>query len=218
MLKKSMSVLAMLGSCAGILFLAGSAAADEQVDCAAFVRDVPVESKVATASTYSNFRNSEGSLRFESKRMFQGGTEAMKTLAPPADLCPAGCVLASPASMVLKATPKQFLQDYSERKECERFLAATRERPFVYKDRVFADLEAFLAWYNDFSTGSGPDGEDLYRRCPGSCSPQYSTAVTEAGGKLNAAAQVICGPARDKSDNQYNLSFGFRWSCEKADK
>lgn len=186
---------------------------DLLVDCSAIIRDVPVESKAATASTYANFRNSEESLRFQSKRMFEAGAKAVKQLAAPGDLCPAGCAAPAPASMVLQAVPKKFLRDYSDEAECTRFLAETKKQPFLYPDRAFANLEAFMDWYNDFSTGKGKDGEDLYRRCPGSCSPQYTTIVTESGGKLYATAKVICGPARDKSDNQYDLSFSYRWVC-----
>ena len=92
----------------------------------------------------------------------------------------------------------------------------TTKNPIEYRKTNFASIEAINTWFSDFSQGKGKDGENLYQRCDGLCSPQYTTIIEEKErGSYDVHAQVVCGPARDKNDNNYNLELFLRWTCEK---
>ena len=183
-------------------------------DCSANQHEVPLRRALASASSWENLRNSAVSLRFMTRSMIAEAKNSLSLAEKPQDLCSPPCQIMENPWIVFRATPHRFLTGDADAEVCKHMLQQTRDRPFNYKERGFDDLDSFSAWYNDFSTGKGKDGADLYRRCPGTCSPQYTTTLLHRAGKLVANAEVICGPARDKSDNLYDLSTSYRWSCK----
>ena len=46
------------------------------------------------------------------------------------------------------------------------------------------------SWFSDFSRGKGADGQNMYDRCSGQCSPQYEFFIADANGKLALDADV----------------------------
>ena len=59
------------------------------------------------------------------------------------------------------------------------------------------------------------NGEDLYERCPGMCTPRYTYVIRDAGDDsgLVVDTEVVCGHARDRGDNSYSLEYALRWTC-----
>ena len=187
----------------------GAAAAD---DCGSAYVDVPGTSALGSASLFSNARSASNSLKVQSRTLLEQAAAHRKLMAPPPSGCPAGCKPAGPPLLVFRSVPNMFRADYSDAGVCKKLEAQTRATPFRYGKITFASLDDLNSWFSDFSQGDGPEGKDLYRRCAGECSPQYTNLIDIAG-TFNLVAEVVCGPARDKSDNQYQLSIAYRFAC-----
>ncbi len=181
-------------------------------DCSS--KEIPVAKKDASASAWSNLRNNEGSIRYESAQLLGKALADFESLKPPADVCADGCGEPKP-TLVFSSIPKKYRSDYSDKEKCTRLETETKAKPYEYRGRSFPTQDEFNSWFSDFSQGKGKDGSDLYERCDGDCSPQYFTNIVPVGGKLRVDSEVICGQARDKDDNQYVLTFAYRWDCKK---
>ena len=207
--------MAALRSILGVgLLLAGQPATFAADGCGSAHVDVAGSSAVGSASMWSNVRSAAGSLKVQSRTLLEQATANRKLMAPPAGGCPAGCKPEGPPLVVFRSVPNKFREDYSDAGMCRKLEAQTRAAPFRYGGKTFASLDDLNSWFSDFSQGDGPDGEDLYRRCSGACSPQYTNIIdVTARSTLDLVADVVCGPARDKSDDQYRLSIAYRFAC-----
>jgi hypothetical protein len=196
------------------LLLAGSLPALAADGCGSVSVEVAGSSALGSASLWSNVRSASDSLKVQSRTLLEQATANRKNMAPPASGCPVGCKPAGPPLVVFRSVPNKFLANYSDALMCKTFEAQTRAAPFRYGGKTFASLDDLNSWFSDFSQGDGPDGEDLYRRCSGTCSPQYTNVIdVTTHSTLNLVADVVCGPARDKSDDQYRLSIAYRFAC-----
>lgn len=165
----------------------GSPVSAETPKCKA--NDKEIGRVVATASTWSNLRNSEGSLKYETGRLLKA--------ALPED---------AEGSVILSSTPSKFLESYSDQQYCKEKFDETRTAPITYKGRTFSDIDELQDWIGEFSQGDGKEGKDLYRKCDRSCSPRYKYRIERLkDGPYKIDAEVVCGPARDKDDNTYEL-------------
>ncbi len=195
------------------LFISAPVWAEEAASCPAVLKEEPLLKVEATASFFANVRGADGSIRAESKRMLEAAFAGIGSAAKPGDLCPASCSLPMTPLVMFQSIPKKYKSNYSGQEECEKLLADTSKAPFVYKEKMFNSVSELTSWFNDFSQGKGPEGTDLYNRCRGDCSPQYRILVDKRGAKYAVTANVICGDARDKDDNQYELSSAYLWQC-----
>lgn len=202
---------------ANILFLAvlfqihNAGAAD--VKCSNIEKDIVEETTTGTASLFANEGNKPGSVRYESDAILQKAQAGIPNAEKPADLCPAGCKLVPKPVIVFKAIPQKFLTNYSDYNKCQALLEQTEKTPFEY-DKQFASMSEVQDWFSNFSRGKGTDGKDLYNRCSGQCSPQYEFFISDQGAQLILDADVVCGHARDKSNNLYDISYSYQWVCE----
>ena len=207
-------VLLLLPLATVLFFMVSLAGADTGDKCSGVVKDVKQESTLATASFLANERNKPGSIRYESNAILEKAENKAGTAQKPADLCPAGCQISEKPEVVFKAVPNKFLTNYSQYNKCQKLLEETQKTPFSYNEQ-FSSIDQLDSWFSDFTRGKGSDGKDLYNKCSGDCSPQYELIITkESSGKLSLDADVICGHERDKKDDQYELSYSYRWSCE----
>lgn len=190
------------------------ALAEVPSNCAAIAKEVTYSSALGSAGTWVNLRNAAGSLRYETSQMLSVALAKAKNTSPPADLCPPDCKLPQKPLVIFSAVPHKLLDKYSDRTECEKLLKQTSTVPFRYQGHNFDNSEDLASWFNEFSQGKGDDGKDLYRKCDGSCSPRYSTQITLDNSNYHTNTDVICGHARDKSDDQYDLSIKYLWRCE----
>lgn len=186
--------------------------------CAGHVAQIPIRRILASAALFANLRNRPGSISFESNAIFEKAIDQAAALAALPQTCPRNCVAAQPASMVFRSAPHKLLEDYDDRQHCELLLKATSAKPFTYENPTIESLDDLNEWIGDLSQGDGDAGEDLYERCDESCSPRFEYTITKNQDDqgYTAHASVICGHARDKDDNQYDLDSFFQWRCEKA--
>lgn len=188
--------------------------AEEDKDCSSYIKETGVESSLATASTLANVRNKKGSIRFETSEMLNKAENDLANAKKPADLCPSSCQLPDQPTIVFQSIPASFLTNYGQREKCESLQEETEKNPLTYDDRRFDSMQSLESWFSNFSQGKGRDGKDLYERCSGQCSPQYKNIISINNDKYILNASVVCGQARDKKDNNYEISYGFRWVCQ----
>lgn len=200
-----------------LLSVAGEGVLAQELENSCAAREVGVEDVTATAGSFANIGNLKGSIRYESDRMLGAAVSQSSGSKAAERACSDGCVPEIPPITVFRVVPAKFLEKYSDMKTCAKYYADTKASPIEYQARNFRGLESLSGWINDFSQGKGSDGEDLYEKCPGSCSPQYEYLIEKNGSGFRAGAMVICGPARDKWDNQYILSSAIRYNCRPSD-
>lgn len=198
-----------------LLFQLNTAGAQEDDKCSDIEKDIVEESTQGTASLFANEGNKPGSVRYESDAILQKAEAGMPSAVKPTDLCPAGCELRLEPVIVFKAVPQKFLTNYSGYDQCQKLLEETQKNPFEYNEE-FDSMSQVQDWFSNFSRGKGTDGKDLYQRCSGQCSPQYEFFITSDGGKLALDADVVCGHARDKSNNMYDISYSYKWICQSS--
>ena len=185
--------------------------------CEQFNTEIPIERSVANASAWANLRNARGSLRFETGRIISAADEHVAKAQEPANLCPSHCALPNKPEIIFRSLPNEVKQDYSDEAHCGELLRKTQKQPFAYSDRSFKNLSSLNSWFGDLSRGKGKDGRDLYEKCNASCSPNYTTVINKLDKEYKVNIHVVCGHARDKSDNQYELNAAYRWTCQPLD-
>lgn len=185
-----------------------------KLDCGTHAQEQIMGSVQATASLFANMRNAEGSIRFESSKIFSKYLSLAKTAPPPPSLCPEPCKPSSSPLVIFSSSPNKTLDNYDEVEECSKFLVNTQNNPLIYPNRIFNSTDELSQWFNDFSQGKGVDGEDLYEKCPGLCTPALTAKISIAGSSYKVDTSVICGHARDRDDNSFVLKYGFKWSCQ----
>jgi hypothetical protein len=196
-----------------LLFQLNTAGAQEDDKCSDIDKDIVEASTQGTASLFANEGNKPGSIRYESGAILEKADSGLSSAEKPAGLCPAGCVLPAKPVIVFRAVPTAFVTNYSDYDKCQKLLEETEKTPFEYNES-FSSMSEVESWFSDFSRGKGTDGQDLYKRCSGQCSPQYEFFITSDGGKLALDADVVCGHARDKSNNMYDISYSYKWICQ----
>ncbi len=171
-----------------------------------------IENTLASAGFFANLRYSEDSIHYQMDQLLDRAKNKLGIFQQKSSICANSC--AKPVvGIVFSSHPRYTLDNYSEADKCQKLFELTSKDPIVYKHRLFKDDEEAKEWYNDLSRGSGEDGEDLYDRCDGSCSPQYSSFIWSENGGLAVTTSIICGHARDKDDDQYVLSSALRAEC-----
>lgn len=200
---------------AALLFgVPAATTSDPQGDeCAAYRVEVPVESVVASAAILPNLLYSDKSVRSESARLLtEAGEEITRAEAPP-DICPAGCVTVERPEVIFRSSPVAVLDDYEESDRCETLLEESSKQPLQFEQRRFDTARELTEWVESFTRGKGSDGKALYERCNGRCSPRYEWTIARNGEHFVVDTRVVCGHARDRGSNEYDLSYGLLWNC-----
>jgi hypothetical protein len=180
--------------------------------CTLPTQEIPVRTTLASAGFFANLRGAEHSINSRMDVLLgEAKAAAHKTAEYPLP-CPKAC--AKPVvAVIFTSSPNLSLQDYDEHSTCQSLYEATRTSPIVYAHRVFSSDQDAKEWYKDLTQGDGPDGANLYERCPGSCSPSYSSTTYRQEDQFVVTTSIVCGHARDKDDDQYRLTASLRWLC-----
>ncbi|HXV78226.1 MAG TPA: hypothetical protein VD788_18085 [Candidatus Polarisedimenticolaceae bacterium] len=198
----------------GLACAAGASQAGSERECSSIRRDVPLAATVASSKAWANLRGQADSVRVESRRLLREAQVRSSAAAAPAGLCPTYCRPPSNPLIVLSTVPTDFLEGYDQADMCERLLETTRDEPLRFERRIFDSVDRLNDWVYDFTRGKGAQGEDLYRRCAGKCSPQYGWTISQQGTSLAVDTEVICGHARDREVGRYTLRSSLRWICD----
>ena len=196
------------------LVISGTSYAQPNKPCGTYSIKFPHQSILANANFFDNLRNREGSLRFESYALFIDASRMYKNLEKPVNLCPNYCKLPDTPHFLFSSIPNQYKSSYRDKEKCSKYLEETTINPLRYTKKLPRGIDPTNDWISEFSQGDGKEGEDLYSKCDGKCSPQYHYNIHLENDLLVTDAHVICGHARDKDDNQYKLSSYFVWQCQ----
>lgn len=90
---------------------------------------------------------------------------------------------------------------------------ATTEKPLNFPNREFESVDEMNSWVMEFSQGRGLDGKSLYAQCGSNCSPRYTFYISSVASGLRVQAEVICGLARDRASDEYDVSTALRARC-----
>jgi hypothetical protein len=183
-----------------------------QSTCTPLNNDIPVGSGLASAGFFANLRNADNSINFLMDELISKSEVQAQRISSEQRTCPRSC--SQPVvAIVFTSTPNRTLDSYDESTSCAQYQELTTASPIVYANRTFDSQSDAESWYEDMTQGNGIDGEDLYGRCPGKCSPAYSSVIYQRNQKFVVTTSIVCGHARDKDDNQYRLTASVRWIC-----
>jgi hypothetical protein len=190
--------------------------AGSQQRCAPLHVDVAKDKGTASASSSANIVKSADSIGAQASRLLREAQEQLGKAKPPPEGkgCSANCAT-QPALITLSVVPSAFLKKYADAEKCEGLLKQTSSRPFKFGPHRARSEKELTAWLSEVSRGKGRDGTALYAKCDGRCSPRYFMDVARDGDVFVANLEVVCGPARDKTNNSYNISSGYRWACQR---
>jgi hypothetical protein len=197
-----------------LLAVLASAPVWPQQRCAPDHVDVIQDHVSATADPGQNLRKSPGSLRAEVSRLGKKVLdEAATSSSPNGNACSPSCsVVEGSAHALFSIVPNKVLNGYADERKCEELLKQTTSHPLKFSHSARSEKELGV-WLSDVSKGRREDGAALYNKCGGRCSPRYFADVVQDGSGFTVNLDVVCGPARDKEDNTYGVSSGYRWAC-----
>lgn len=196
-----------------VLVLSVGASAWAEESCTPDHVDLPKKQASASAKSLANLVKSAGSVRAEVAGLLRNAREEVAEAKPPHAACSHLCRVAQPTRILLSIVPQRFLASYADLHKCEERLRQTSNQPLRFGPRRARSEDELATWLSDLSQGRGRDGAVLYEQCDGKCSPRYSAEVVQDGDRLVATVDVVCGPARDREDNTYSISSGYRWAC-----
>jgi len=184
-----------------------------QEPCSPAHVDLPRTQASATAKSLANILKSQGSVRAEVTGQLRNARDGAALVRPPENACSHLCRVDQPPQILLTIAPQKLLAAYADADKCEELLRQTSSHPLSFGPRHASSADELAGWITDLSQGRGPDGKVLYNQCDGTCSPRYSARITQDSDGLVATLDVVCGPARDRNDNMYNVASAYRWAC-----
>lgn len=202
----------------GLTLLSSALAADELdgmdaafAECRAPGAEVPLASELGSAGFMLNLAEHPDSIRAVAGRLLQDALSDETDTATAA--CKPSCPSATVAEVVYRVAPTAFLVAAEQNDVCVRFERETGHDPLRFGTREFRSVEELNQWIMDFSQGRGDDGRALYARCSSNCSPRYTFLIAEQPDGYAVKAEVLCGLARDKSNDRYRISTALRRTC-----
>lgn len=196
-----------------VLPLASQAAdvGTQALDCALAADETPLATATGSAGIIKNLTEDPSSIRAVAGRLLSNALIADGSAAG-AD-CGAACAQRDAAQIVYRVAPTAYLADDQQREVCRKFESETSSRPLTFDQREFRSVAELNEWITAFSQGHGEDGRLLYALCSSNCSPRYTFLIAEQNAGYAVKAEVLCGLARDRSNDVYRMSTAVRRSC-----
>ena len=180
-------------------------------DCALTPDETPIATETGSVGIIKNLAEHPSSIRAIAGRLLsdaliadgkQAGTD-----------CDAACAQRATAEIVYRVAPTAYLADDQQREVCRKFESETSSHPLTFNQRQFRSVDELNEWIMAFSQGHGEDGRLLYELCSSNCSPRYTFLIAEQNAGYAVKAEVLCGLARDRSNDVYRVSTAVRRSC-----
>ena len=179
--------------------------------CSAEEVELPLDSESGSASFLHNMSGHPDSLSAVAQRLLH---KALAGEAAPAPRdCEPDCPPNATSEVVYRVTPIEFLAPERQHDVCLRFESETTAEPLRFEEKRFDTVEDLNTWIMDFSQGKGDEGKKLYAQCSSNCSPRYTFLIAQHNAQYQVRTEVLCGLARDKSNNQYRITTALRWTC-----
>jgi hypothetical protein len=185
---------------------------DDASDCGTGSYEEPLVSDTGSVGVIKNLAEDPTSIRAVAGRLL---ASALSGISNPGDTaCNAPCPEGKKnTEIVYRVAPTAFLANELQRAECRKFEAETASQPLTFKQHDFRSVDELNEWITAFSQGRGEDGRRLYELCSSNCSPRYTFLIAEHNSRYAVKAEVLCGLARDKSNDIYKVSTALRRSC-----
>ena len=172
---------------------------------------VTIADEKGSVGLMKNLAEHPESIRAVAGRLLKSAVENTEFLAPSA--CTEGCADNVKSAIVYEVRPIAFLPEDKQEQVCLNFEKTTKATPMTFGPKTFPSVEGLHAWINDFTRGKGDDGEKLYEACSANCSPRYTFFIEKTGEELTVTSDVLCGLARDKDEEFYQVSTKIRHTC-----
>lgn len=177
--------------------------------------ETPIASRIGSASFMHNLAQHPESIRAIAETLLK---DAFSKGAIESQDCTPNCGGSETAEIIYRVSPIDFLSKGKQNDICVQLETQTKTTPFELGLKNFDTIEQLNNWIMDLSQGNGPDGQLLYQQCSSNCSPRYTFLISETGGGYNIKSQVLCGLARDKSNNSYRISTALRRLCTPPER
>jgi len=180
-------------------------------ECPRTLNEEPLATEFGSAGIMKNLAETPDSIRAIASRLLeQALTVESKKHAPG---CTSDCPDDGVAEVIYRVGPTAFLPRPAQNEVCLRHEDETATNPLRYTPSKFANIAELNTWISDLSQGRGDDGKHLYEQCGSNCSPRYTFVIADADDGYAVRAEVLCGLARDKAEDQYLISTALRRSC-----
>lgn len=187
-------------------------AVEQAPDCTNPHREVPLDTAMGSVGFIKNMAEDPTSIRAVAGRLLENALgDGTKAVAH--DDCIGNCPDKVRSEVVYRVSPTAFLDAAEQHDVCRRYESETTVHPLEFDARSFASVAELNDWIMAFSQGRGADGKLLYERCSSNCSPRYTFLIAEQSSGYAVRAQVLCGLARDKANDQYRISTALRRRC-----
>ncbi|MGR8946473.1 MAG: hypothetical protein ACU84Q_00395 [Gammaproteobacteria bacterium] len=172
---------------------------------------VPLANEKGSVGLMKNLAEHPESISAVADRLLKSAVENTEFLAPSA--CTDRCSGNVKSELVYEVQPIAFLPKEKQQEVCLNFEKSTKAAPMTFGPQTFPSVEGLHAWINDFTRGKGDDGKKLYEACSANCSPRYKFFIEKSGEELTVNSEVLCGLARDKDEEFYQVSTKIRQTC-----
>jgi hypothetical protein len=189
--------------------------AQESSTCSDYSVVAPLGTTLASAGLFSNFWRRADSIAVKMTEAFQTIEQSIAAITDPGAHCPTSCHLTKQPRIIISSKARKLQNQYSDFQHCEDLYQSTKTKPLHYQVRNIKNFEGLAEWIEDFAQGHGLLGNQLYKDCDASCSPQYIYHIDKTSSSTyRIDAEVICGHARDREDTMYQLGYRLEWGCE----
>ncbi len=208
--------------CVGLIFsllaISMSSAADDLENpgvvtetCPALDTELPLATEYGSAGIMKNLAESPDSIRAIAARLLDAALTTEIGINESG--CAGNCAVRPQSDVVYRVAPVAFLATEKQNQICLSFEDQTSRFPMRFKNRSFDSIQAVTEWITDFSQGRGDDGKHLYEQCSSNCSPRYTFNISKRREGYRVDADVLCGLARDRDNDQYLISTSLRRIC-----
>ena len=172
---------------------------------------VPLADERGSVGLMKNLAEHPESMRAVAEKLLKSAVDNTEFLAPSA--CTGECSENVKAEIVYVVQPIAFLPPEKQNQVCLDFEESTKSNPMQFGPKTFPSVEGLNTWISDFTRGNGDDGKKLYDACSSNCSPRYTFFIEKDGEQLTVTSDVLCGLARDKDEEFYQVATQIRQTC-----
>lgn len=180
-------------------------------NCAPNAHETPIATETGSVGIIKNLAEDPSSIRAIAGRLLNDAL--MADSKNPDAGCDAACAQRANSQIVYRVAPTAYLADEQQLDVCRKFENETTSHPLTFNQREFRSVDEMNEWIMAFSQGRGEDGRLLYELCSSNCSPRYTFLIAEQNAGYAVRTEVLCGLARDRSNDVYRVSTAVRRTC-----